>query len=340
MFRVAVAGAGGMAGMHARCYGRLPNAQVVGVMDIREEAASALAAEHRATAFTDFDRMLDEVRPDVVDVCVPTPWHVDYVCRAAGRDLQGIVVEKPMGRTIDDCDRMIAACRGAGIPLFPAHVLRFFPEFSAASAQVRAGAVGQVATVRTRRGGPFPRAWENWYGRVEWSGGLVLDLIIHDFDWLRWTFGEVARVYADGVAARQTDRTEVDLDYALVTLRFASGVIGHVEGTWADPGGFKVAFEVAGDQGLLEYNFNQPTSPPFIASLEQGEGARAGVAVPESPMATNPYQEELAEFLASLEEGRPAAIQPEDGREAARIALAALESIRTGRPVDVKGEAQ
>jgi len=336
MFRVAVIGCGGMGATHARCYGSIPSAEVVGVMDQSAEAAGRLAESLCCRPYTDADAMLDETAPDVVDVCVPTPWHADYVVAAAGRKPRGIVVEKPMGRTVDDCERMIAACREVGVPLFPAQVLRFFPEFAAARDQVLAGAVGEVACVRTRRGGPFPRAWNNWYGKLEWSGGIALDLIIHDFDWLRWTFGEVERVYAKALAAGMSpgaDAVEVTKDYALVTLRFASGVIGHVEGTWADPGGFKVSFEIAGKEGLLEYSFNQPASPPYLAALENPDPTRAGVAVPESPTATNPYQLELEHFLGCLDRGVEPDVTPDDGLEAVRIALAANESAATGKPV-------
>ncbi len=336
MFRVAMVGAGGMAGVHAGCYARLPNATVVGVMDKRQEAADALAATHNAPAFTDFAAMMDAVKPDIVDVCVPTPWHVDYVVPAASYPLKGISVEKPMGRTVADCQKMIAACEAAGIPLFVAHVLRFFPEYAGTKAQVDGGAVGNVAAVRTRRGGPFPRAWENWYGKLDWSGGLTLDLIIHDFDWLRWTFGEVERVYAKGLMGGQPAGAEVAIDYALVTMRFVSGVIAHVEGTWADPGGFKVGIEVAGDEGLLEYNFNQPSGSPFVASVAQS-ATGGGVAVPESPVAVIPYQLELAHFLDCLERGVPPSISPRDGLEAVRIALAVIESMKTGKPVAVAG---
>lgn len=335
MLRVALVGAGGMAGMHAGCYTAIEGAELVGVMDIRKEAADALAAKSGARPFTDFDAMLTETKPDIVDVCCPTPWHVDYVCRSAERagelGLRGISTEKPMGRTLDDCDRMIAAVDRAGIPLFVAHVVRFFPEFARAKSLVDSGAVGAPAAIRTRRGGPMPHAWNDWYGNVSLSGGCVLDLIIHDFDWLRWTFGEVERVYARGMDGA----TMPAFDYALVTLRFRSGAIGHVEGTWADPGGFKVTIEIAGDEGMLEYNFNQPTGPPFKAALTQGDGPSAGVAVPESPTGQNPYQLELEHFLDSVERGVTPSVTPQDGREAVRIAIAALHSIHTGEPVNL-----
>jgi predicted dehydrogenase len=305
-------------------------------MDIREEAANALAGKHGARAFTDFDTMLSETNPDIVDVCCPTPWHVDYVCRAAERGaelgLRGISVEKPMGRSLEQCDRMIAASEAAGLPLFVAHVVRFFPEFALAKGQVDSGAVGKPAAIRTRRGGAMPRAWNDWYAQPELSGGCILDLIIHDFDWLRWTFGEVERVFAKGLVKTQLPA----FDYALVTLRFESGAIAHVEGTWADPGGFKVTLEIAGDEGLLEYNFNQPTGAPFKAALNVEDGPRAAVAIPESPTNANPYQLELAHFLDSVEAGVTPSITPQDGRASVQIALAALESIETGQAVTLK----
>lgn len=335
MFRVAMVGAGGMATTHARCYAALPSARVVGVMDARAEAARALAEPHGAEPFNDLDAMLEATRPDIVDVCVPTPFHAEYVCQAAEARPRGIVVEKPMGRSVADCERMIAACATAGVPLFVAHVLRFFPEFVAAREQVIAGAIGEVVTVRTRRGGPFPRAWENWYGNVDWSGGIILDLVIHDLDWLRWTFGDVERVFAAGLSGKAGAGERIERDYALITLRFRSGALGHVEGTWADPGGFKVTFEVAGTEGLLEYNHNQPSSPPFVAAVQRGAEAGPGVPVPESPVAVSPYQAELDHFLTSLTLGTTPRVSPRDGLEAVRLALAANESIRTGEPVSL-----
>ncbi len=331
MFQVAIVGSGGMGSAHAGCYAAIDNATVVGAMDIRLEAAQSLAARHNAKAYTDFNRMLDELRPDIVDICVPTPWHAEYVCLAAEAELKGIVCEKPMARTIADCDRMISACEQTNTPLFIAHVLRFFPEFIRAKELVDAGAVGQPVTVRTRRGGPFPHAWSDWYANYEWSGSLVLDMIIHDFDWLRWTFGEVERVMAKSVYGKNIS----ELDYALVTLRFKSGVMAHVEGTWADPSGFKVSFEIAGDKGILDYNFNQPTSPPFQIAQKVTKAQGVGVAVPESPLAISPYQAELSHFLSCLEQGVTPSVTPADAKAAVVISLAALSSMEAERPVRI-----
>lgn len=328
MQRVAIVGAGHMGKIHGAAYASMLNAEPVGVMDIRPEAADELASAIDAKPFTDFDEMLNAVNPDVVDVCTPTPFHRDYVIRAA-RAGKHVVTEKPMGRTVQDCREMIEAAEKAGVLLMPAHVLRFFPEFATAKSQVDAGAVGNPAIVRTTRGGGFPHAWKDWFANYDWSGGVILDLIIHDFDWLRWTFGEVERVFAKGLIDRGLDH----MDYALVTIRFKSGVIAHVEGTWSNPAGFTVKFEIAGDKGLLD--FHNKAAVPLVIARREAEEKRAGVPIPESPTAQNPYFLELQHFIDCVESGSKPMISPEDGMKAVEIALAAIESIRTGQPVSL-----
>ena len=336
MMRVALIGAGGMASVHANCYSKMENAELVGVYDLRFDAAQLLADKHNAYAFSDFEILLTETRPDVVDVCCPTPWHREYVCRAAELSaelgIQGISVEKPMGRTLADCDAMIAACELSGIPLFVAHVVRFFPEFVRARNAILDGAVGIPAAIRTRRGVSMPHAWNDWYANFAWSGGCILDLIIHDFDWLRWTFGEVERVYAKNLG----DTNLPLCDFALVTLRFESGAIAHVEGSWADPSGFNVSFEIAGDAGLLEYTFNQPSTPPFRKAIYDADTTKVRATLPESPTNTDPYFVELSHFLNCLETGAKPSISPQDGRAAVQIALAALESAQTGKAITLR----
>ncbi len=328
MQKVAIVGAGHMAKVHGAAYAKMANAKPVAVVDIRKEAADELAASIGAQGFTDFDAMLQAVDPDVIDVCTPTPFHKPYVLKAAEAG-KHVITEKPMGRSLDECREMIATTDKAGVKFMVAHVLRFFPEFAAAKAQIDAGAVGKPAIVRTTRGGGFPTGSDDWYANVEMSGGLILDLIIHDFDWLRWCFGEADRVYAKGLAHSRLDH----IDYALVTIRFKSGVIAHVEGTWANPSGFTVKFEVAGDQGLLDF-YNKETAPVTVAQKDGG-AKKAGVTIPESPTAQNPYYLELQHFIDCIEGDCAPSITAEDGLRAVEISLAALESLKTGKPVSV-----
>lgn len=326
MQKVAIVGAGHMGQRHAAAYRQIPDADLVALVDSRPNALLQAGETYGAGVFTDFEKMMSVVSPDVIDICVPTPWHKEYVLRAAALG-KHVVVEKPMARTVDDCREMMEAADKAGVTLMVAHVLRFFPEFVIAKAQVEAGAVGSPAMVRTTRGGSFPGASGNWYGDSNQSGGVVLDLMIHDFDWLRWTFGEVERVFAKGNVSREFGC----IDYALVTLYMKSGVIAHAEGTWSSPAGFQVSFEIAGDNGMLDFHCKNAT--PLITSTKAKEDEAVDVAVPESPTGKSPYFLELKHFIDCVESGVKPLITAEDGMKAVEIAAAALESIRTGLPV-------
>lgn len=328
-YRVALIGAGTMGGVHAKQWKSLPDIELVGVLDPRLDAAGALGPP-----YSDWASMLSQARPDIVDICVPTPHHREYVERAAAAGC-AIFVEKPLSRTLADCEAIVETVTRAGVPAMAGHVLRYFPEYAAAKRLVDEGAVGVPAAVRTARMAGFPhQAIEDWYADYAKSGGVVLDMILHDFDWLRWTFGPVARVFAGGLYS--SSKYAGEIDYALVTLRFQSGVVGHVTGSWAHPGGFRTTLEIAGDAGLIEHD--SARSAPLMASLRAAGSAGGGVAVPESPMAEgdDPYFLEIQAFVNALRAGVPPPVTIHDAYEATRIALAALESIETGKAVTLQ----
>ncbi|MFM9278223.1 Gfo/Idh/MocA family protein [Paenibacillus jiagnxiensis] len=326
MIKVLLIGAGTMGSTHAQAYEQMEGVQVAGVVDIQAERAQSLADEVHARAFASYEEAisaLDDV--DVVDVCLPTYLHKRYVLQAAQAG-KHVICEKPLARHLADAEEMIAVCKQHGVKLFVGHVLRFFPEYAQARTVIEAGDLGEIGVVRTSRGGTFPRAWNNWYADYSLSGGLTLDMIIHDFDYLRWCFGEVDRVYAKSLRGRVYGQ----IDYALVTLRFQSGVIAHVEGTWAHES-FAMSFEIAGKNGVLQ--FDSARDNPVTAVSRNGVQGRPGVAVPESPLREGTYYRELKHFMDCIATGNEPQITAEDGLEALRISLAALESMETGKPV-------
>ncbi len=327
-YRVAIMGAGTMGGYHAKQWAKIDQAELVGVLDSRP----ARGARIGVPAYTDWSAMLSEAKPDIIDICVPTPYHREYVEKAASAG-KAILVEKPLARSIEDCDAIIDAVEKAGVPAMSANVLRYFPEYAAAKRLVDEGAVGTPVTIRTARMAGFPDTGyeDNWYADSSRSGGLVLDLILHDFDWMLWTFGPVSRVYAQGLIGSPLFASP--LDYALVTLRFASGAVGHVTGSWSHPGGFRTTLEIAGDGGIIEHD-SAKTAPLHTALRQKGAGS-GGIAVPESPMypSDDPYFQEIAAFVNALETGAVPPITLQEARESARLALAAIESIETGKVV-------
>lgn len=326
MQKIVIVGAGTMGRTHAEAYAAIPDAKLVAVCDSRPESAQALAALYRAEPCESLVEALDRFEVDAVDICTPTASHLECIKTAAAAG-KHVCCEKPLARNIAHAGEAIRVCREAGVTLFVAHVLRWFPEFRKLRDLVVSGAIGEPVVARTTRAAPFPRGTGDWFADVKQSGGVVLDMVIHDFDWLRWLFGDVSRVYARGLYASGLPLT----DYALITLRFQSGVVAHVEASWALPSGFLAAAEVAGTDGLL--SFSSDRSAPLVIQRRAVEGEPPGVAVPESPTSKSPYCAELEHFISCLETGKPPDVTPEDALEAVRIGEAALRSIATGEPV-------
>lgn len=335
-YRIALIGAGNMGKVHASQWAAVSGAQLVAIEACTYEESQPLATQFDCAAFAydEFDDMLRQTQPDIVDICVPTPSHRHYIERASAAG-KAIFCEKPLARTMADCDAIVDAVERTGVPFMAGHVVRFFPEYARAKQLVDAGAVGKPATVRVSRMAAMPvlDSEDNWYHDPARSGGVVLDMIVHDFDWLRFAFGPVTRIYAKGLYGNP--QYTGNMDYALVTLRFASGAVAHVTGSWAHPGGFRTTIEIAGDGGLIEHD--SAFSAPLTVALKAAEG-RIGVAVPESPTIPeeNPYFLELQAFVHALENGLTPPVTVYDAYEATRIALGVLESIETGKVVTLE----
>ncbi len=327
MPRIGIIGAGGMGRTHARSYTTIPGAQVVAVADPISERARSVAELCGAQPFPSVEALLEAGAPDVIDICVPTPQHVPVAMTVLEAGIPTII-EKPVARTLADGRALAAAYRAKDVRIAPAQVVRFFPDFFDTRRSVLEGAVGNPAVVRVTRGGAFPRGSSSWYGDPDQSGGVIYDLMVHDFDWLRWTFGEVERVTASSLMTQGVR----DRDYALAVLRHSSGVISHVEGTWAHSDGFRTQIEVSGDRGVLQQNSQHP--PVFRLRREEPE-VRVAVPVPESPVAINPYTAELSELLAYVTGGADARVTIEDGLAALEIAEACWRSAETGAPVSL-----
>jgi UDP-N-acetylglucosamine 3-dehydrogenase len=322
--RVAILGAGKLGRTHARHWAAIPEAQVVAILDTHRDVAQGVGV---GTGYDDLGDLLRETRPDVIDICTPTPSHHAYVAQAAAAGT-AIFVEKPLARTLEECDAIVQAVEQAGVPLMAGHVVRYFPAYRAAKRIVENGGIGTPAAVRAERLAGFPHrgSAQSWYADPAQSGGVVLDAMLHDFDWLRWCFGPVTRVHAQGLYGRPEFAGL--LDYALVTLRFASGNLGHLTGSWAHSGPMKTGFEIAGDGGMVDFDSSRSVS----LSLTPNGGSGGGL---ESPLSAedDPYYQELRAFVDALDAKTPMPVTVYDAREAVRIALAALESIETGRPV-------
>ena len=322
--RIGLVGAGFMGGVHLNAYANLPEAEVVGVVDANMERASAGAGLVGARPYSSYEELVAAEDVEVVDVCLPTAFHKDLAVRAAGEG-RHVILEKPIARTLEDAREILDAFSGGEPRLFVGHVVRFFPEYVGIKEKIDAGELGTIGVVRTSRRSPFLRGWNDWYADWRVSGGVLVDLVIHDFDFLRWTLGNIERVYARGVQGREYNR----LDYALITLRFEGGAIAHVEGHWGYPGPFNYSIEVAGSRAVLSANSTEPATLDLISSRAEAPDLASG---------ESPYERELAHFLRCISTGEEPVVKADDAYEALRISIAATESIVKGEPVTLGGQ--
>ena len=298
---------------------------VVVCADISAAPARALAKHHNAKSTTKCMAAARRRDVDIVVVTTPTQTHSQYVVAAAQAG-KHVFCEKPFGRTLRQCKDALAAVKKAKVKLFVGHVVRYFREFEAMKTQIDAGVVGDVGFVKTFRGGGAPRGANGWFRDFEMSGGATLDLIIHDFDWLRYVFGDVERVFSQD----RRDKIASGIDHALVTLRMKNGVIANVVGSWAMPSGFYVTAEVCGEKGMIQFDSRDAA----VQSMKrQPAGGQTGTIVPASPQEVSPYQLEWEDFLRDIEGAGTPRVTPQDALEAVRVSLAALKSAETGKPV-------
>lgn len=327
--RVGIVGTGSMGQTHAAGWSMTP-AKLVGFVADKPETAASLATRYGATAVVNLDEMLTAV--DVVDVCAPTHLHHAIVLRAAaaGKD---VICEKPLARTLPQAQEMIAACRAAGVKLVVGHVVRYFPEYALARQKVAAGEIGHPAVIRLRRGTFQPRkAADNWFLDPARSGGLMLDLMIHDFDYARWAAGEVETVYARNV---RTGHPDAQVDHGLAILTHRDGALSHVEGSWAYPPPlFRTQLEIAGDNGWLRYDSAETAA--LGLHLHRLREDVPDVPQPGSPLSEDPYTAQIRSFHDYLAGGPPPRVTAADGLAALQIALAAIESAATGEPVHLE----
>ena len=321
--RVGIVGAGTMGAAHAAAW-RSTKARLIGCSSAHQSQSDQLAWLHGIRSYRAFTDLLQEV--DIVDICTPTATHRSMVLEAAHAG-KHVLCEKPVALRQEDAETMVRACEGAGVRFFVCMVVRFFPQYRLAKDLVSEGKIGNLTVLRLKRVSYPPRKKvENWYIDETRSGGMIVDLMIHDFDFARWVGGDVERVFA-----RRSQSDQGPAEYAQAILRFKSGAIGLIEGGWAyPPGVFRTGFDLSGSDGLIEWNSDQPG--PVDVLRAPGAANAAAVGLPVSGIAEDPYTIEICHAYDAIRTGKSFDVTAEDALQSLRIALAARESINTNQP--------
>lgn len=340
MITVAILGGGFMGSAHASNYKALGDRVRVKTVCSRSTGRAAKVAESvGAELTTEMEAVFGDPEIDVVDVCLPTYLHREAAERAfaAGKH---VFLEKPIALTAEDADAIIAAAERSGRFFMVGLVLRFWPEYVELHRRLAAGELGRPLAVSTYRLSP-PADWADWFARVELSGGVPVDLLIHDFDQMNWLLGQPRTVYAR--ASALGDASYPNHVLAIVEYDGAEGV---AEGSMAMPGTYPFSsnIRVLCERGAAEYAF-RATAAEDGGNIGAVDPSARGLRLyprdggqPEVVLLhpVDPWGPEIEYFVACVEQNRP----PEEGtgeqaKQALLVSLAANRSLASGRPEPV-----
>lgn len=329
--RIGVIGAGRIGRMHAAHLAqRVAGAELAGITDVVAGQAQAVAQALGVAAYPDHQALLADPRVDAVAICSSTDTHAALIMAAAAAG-KPIFCEKPIALDLATIDAALAAVRRAGVVLQIGFQRRFDPGFAAARQSIVAGQIGRPEVLRITSRDPQPPP----LSYLTTSGGLFLDMMIHDFDMARFLMGdEVVSVAA--CAANLVDPAIGalgDVDSAIVTLQFATGAIGAIDNSRRAVYGYDQRAEVLGSAGALLVANPQQHGTTRLAA--DGSHA-AGLPYFFIERYTEAYIAELRQFVECLGSGTAPAVSGADGRAPVVMALAAARSWHERRPVALR----
>ena len=327
--RFGVIGGGRIGNIHAENLAtRIPGVEVAAIADVNLEAARALAARlHVPAAMDDYHAILADPSVDAVAICSSTDTHARIVVEAAQAG-KHVFCEKPIDFDLGKIDGALAAVEKAGVKFQIGFNRRFDPNFRKVRTMITEGKIGtpQIIRITSRDPAPPPLSY------IKTSGGLFLDMTIHDFDMARYLSGsEVQEIYAAaGVMVDPVIGQAGDVDTAMILLRFANGAIGTIDNSRKAVYGYDQRVEVFGPEGMLQAQNNTPDNDVY----SNAEGVQT--AKPLYFFLERFVESFIAEqkgFVQSIREDTATPVGGLDGRIAVVMGMAAQKSYLENRPV-------
>ncbi|MCA1560279.1 MAG: inositol 2-dehydrogenase [Acidobacteria bacterium] len=311
---------------------RIAETRLVAVADTNADAARDVAAEFDVPrAYATARKMFTDSAVDAVVIVSPTHTHLNVVLEAvdAGKP---VFCEKPLALTLDECRRMQEAVARRKTFFQMGFMRRFDPGYSAARQHVAEGRIGTPVVFKSTSRDPYRPSLE--YANPASSGGILVDMGIHDFDLARWFMGDVATVSAIGGTLAYPELASVgDLDNAIATMTFANGCLGVIDLTRNGFYGYDISTELLGTQGTIRIGYLRET--PIVIMTKNSV---AHDTVPYfMERFERAYTLQLQNFARNVLEGHDPPVTIQDGIEALRVARAATEACRAGHSVSVAG---
>jgi len=326
---VGLIGAGRIGRVHAEHLAyRVPGANLVAVADVFEEAAKKVAADFQIPdAYQDHRRIMEDETIEAIVICSSPDTHSQMIEEAAAAG-KHIFCEKPIDHDLCKIDHVLESVKESGVKLQIGFNRRFDPSFRRVREIVASGEIGvpQILRITSRDPGPPPIEY------IKVSGGIFLDMNIHDFDMARFLIGgEVVEIYAVGGVMVDPQIGETgDIDTAIITLRFENGVIGTIDNSRKAVYGYDQRVEVFGSEGVVVISNNTPDT----AVVSNASGIHAPL-----PLFffieryTEAYVAEMKEFVECIQQDTTPPVTGIDGRIPVVMGYAAKKSYPDNRPV-------
>ncbi|HMD71171.1 MAG TPA: inositol 2-dehydrogenase [Bryobacteraceae bacterium] len=326
--RFGVLGVGRIGKIHAgNLAGRIPGVELAALADVFPDELAAVAAKlNVGKTFADYRKLLELPEVDAVAICTPTNTHYQVVLDAAAAG-KHIFCEKPIDLEIEKIVKINAEVEKRGVQLMVGFNRRYDPNFLKVHDTVKAGGIGEphILRITSRDPGPPPETY------IRASGGIFLDMTIHDFDMARYLMGDVTEVYARAnVLVDPAIGKAGDWDTAMVTLTFANGALGAIDNSRKAVYGYDQRVEVFGSGGMIAVQNNTHDNHVRL----DREGTHSALPLDFfMDRYTESYLKEMEAFVDAVRNQRPAPVNGNDGLMAVVMGLAAAKSVRENRPV-------
>jgi len=329
VLNVGIIGAGRIGRLHAEHLAyRIPEANPLIVADLYEEAARKCAERCRIPqAVRDYHTILDNPDIEAVVICSPTHTHAQIIKEAAAAG-KHIFCEKPIALNLEEIDQALEAVEKAGVKFQVGFNRRFDANFQRVYQAIRKGEIGEPHLIHIISRDPAPPPIEY----IKGSGGIFLDMTIHDFDMARFLIGsEVEEIYATGGVRVDPAIGEAgDIDTALVVLKFANGVIGTIDNSRKAVYGYDQRLEVFGSGGTIRVENNYPNNTIISDAQSVHRDLPLNFFMDRY---IESYVTEMKAFADAVLNDKPVPVTGEDGRIAVVMGLAARKSYEENRPV-------
>lgn len=327
MLKAAIIGSGFIGDTHANAYQNIDGVKLVAIADLNEEAGKKAAEKYNAAFYKNAEEMLKNEEIDIVDVCLPTFLHEEFVLLAA-KHKKHVLCEKPFALSLESARRMIDATSQAGVKFMIAQVIRFWPEYVLIKDYFQKGKIGDLKMVYCSRLAQHPN-WTTWHKDPAKSGGALYDMHLHDIDYMHYLFGEVESVFATGAISETGCWNHV-----MSTLRFKNGQFATVEGAMdmTDNYPFTMFFRAVGSEGTLDYRFIAGFNLENVGGAVRNTVYYQNNKQPKEIKVEiyDAYQKEIEYFIACVLNDKPIeVISPEESFKVLKVIQAIQVSLET-----------